>query len=159
MDTHVRVLGILNIIFGTLSAIFGVTIFSIFGGIPEMYAAAQVDFWMAALLAIVLFHSAVAVPCIALGVAVMQYSDAAKSMMIVTSALNLLNVPFGPFVGGYGLWVLLSPETDPLFSEPPGRTAKRKRPNAGGAEPEEAGIPKLKRTSILRSSGADAGPQ
>ena len=37
--------------------------------------------------------------------------------MIVLSALHLVNIPIGTILGIYGLWVLLSKETDLLFGE------------------------------------------
>ena len=36
--------------------------------------------------------------------------------MIVLSALHLINIPFGTVLAVYGLWVLLSKETESLFS-------------------------------------------
>jgi len=36
-------------------------------------------------------------------------------MLTVISAVNILDVPVGTILGAYGLWVLLTPETDPLF--------------------------------------------
>jgi hypothetical protein len=158
MDTHVKALGILNIAFGVLSAIFGIVTLFVYGGLPEMYAAAQVDFLVAALVASVLFHSAVAIPCMVLGTAVMRYNDNAKSLLIVVSALNLLNVPVGSVIGAYGLWVLLTPETDPLFAEPPRRAGQQKRPVAAAGKVEENDIRAVNGTSILRSRRADAGP-
>jgi hypothetical protein len=157
MDTHVKALGIINIIFGALSAIFASFTLISFRGFPELFAAAEADFTVAALVASVSFHALLAVPCIVLGSLIMRYNDTAKSLLIVVSALNLLNMPLGSLVGGYGLWVLLQPETDPLFIDPPGRRATRKKHGAP-AEPQEQAHPKVKGTSILRSRGADAGP-
>ena len=37
--------------------------------------------------------------------------------MIVLSAINLINIPFGTVLGIYGLWVLLTRETELLFRE------------------------------------------
>jgi len=30
-------------------------------------------------------------------------------------AINLINIPFGTIMGAYGLWVLLSSETERMF--------------------------------------------
>lgn len=160
MDTHVKALGIINIVFGALSALFVILAVASFGGIPELFFAAGADFTVAALVASLFFHAIVAVPCIALGFLIMRYHDGAKSILIIVSALNLLNMPLGSLVGGYGLWVLLQPETDPLFADPPWRRSARKK-NARVSEKEkvEEGPKKVKGTSILRSRGADTGPQ
>jgi hypothetical protein len=37
-------------------------------------------------------------------------------LAIVVSALHLINIPFGTALGIYGLWVLLSPEAQRLFT-------------------------------------------
>ena len=157
MDTHVRALGIMNIVFGVLSAIFVIATLSLGGGVSELFVAAQADFTVAALFASMMFHAVVGVPCIVLGFAVMRYSDPARSLLTAISALNLLNVPIGPIIGGYGLWVLLTPETDPLFSEPPRRAGQQKRPAAAERDADNTQV--VKGTSVLRSRGADAGPQ
>jgi hypothetical protein len=158
MDTHVKALGFMNIIFGALSVIFVISAIVGFGGFSELSAAAWADFAFAALFVSLIFHASVAIPCIVLGALVMRYNDGAKSLLIMVSAFNLLNVPLGPFVGGYGLWVLLQPETEPLFVDPPWRRGARKK-RGPGPQAQEPEAPKLKGTSILRSRGADAGPQ
>jgi hypothetical protein len=158
MDTHVKALGIINIVFGALSAIFGISTVAGFGGISPLLSAAYTDFAFAALLASAFFHTVVAIPCIVLGWLVMRYSDTAKSLLIIVSALNLLNMPLGPLVGGYGLWVLLTPETDPLFLNAPRRPGSRQPARKKRALQAKEAL-KVKGTSILRSRGADAGPQ
>jgi len=40
-------------------------------------------------------------------------------LTIVLSALDLLHVPFGTILGIYGLWVMLKPETEQLFTYTP----------------------------------------
>jgi hypothetical protein len=158
MDTHVRLLGILNIAFGLLCACFGVGTLIAYGSFGELYAASRADFQVAALAASAAFHTLVAVPCVLLGLAIMRYDDRAKSALIVVSALNLLNMPVGSIIGGYGLWVLMTPETDPLFAEPPQRKPVHKAVSASSkAQPAET-TPKVKGASILRSRGADVGP-
>lgn len=159
MDTHVKVLGILNIIFGVLSACFFLVTLVYFGSFKEMSAAAQADFTVAALVGCVAFHAIVAAPCIILGFATMQYHEWARSTLTVVSALNLLNVPVGSIIGGYGLWVLLSEESEPLFAEPPPNMKPRKRPPTPPAAPAQQEPPKAKSSSVLQSRPADAGPQ
>jgi hypothetical protein len=161
MDTHVRVLGVLNIIFGALSVcLFAVTLVY-FGSFQELYEASQADFTVAAFAAFVAFHAIVGVPCIVLGHATMRYREWGRSLLTVLSALNVLNVPVGSVIGGYGLWVLLSEESEPLFAQPPPDTKRRKRSRKApaAAADEDEKVPKVKSTSVLRSRGADAGPQ
>jgi hypothetical protein len=158
MDTHVRILGRLNIGFGILSVLFFVATVVTFGSLRSVYSAAQADFTIAAVFASMLFHGLVGIPCIVLGFATMRYREWARSLLTVVSALNLLNPPVGTFIGAYSLWVLLTPETDPLFTEAPPdrRLANRPKAAAGYEQPVR---PEVKGTSVLRSREADAGPQ
>jgi hypothetical protein len=64
-------------------------------------------------------HFFISIPCIVGGIFLRQLQEWSRGMMIVTSALNIMNVPVGSIIGAYGLWVLLTPETDPLFSHEP----------------------------------------
>ena len=55
------------------------------------------------------------IPGLAVGIGLVKFKEWARILGLVLSALNLLNVPFGTILGGYGLWVLLNKETEPLF--------------------------------------------
>jgi hypothetical protein len=65
--------------------------------------------WMMLLLILML-------PTIALGAGLLNYRPWARSIGTVIAIIELLNFPVGTVLGVYALWVLLSPETDPLFS-------------------------------------------
>ena len=49
------------------------------------------------------------------GVGLLGFKPWARVLTIILSAIELLNVPFGTALGVYGLWILLSRETEPLF--------------------------------------------
>jgi hypothetical protein len=120
MDIHVRNLGTLNIVFGVFSVLVSIALLATYGTPVTMYSSMSGNSISAALLIISAgFHMLLAIPCIAGGIYLRSYVEWSRSVITVTSALNLLNVPFGSVLGCYGLWVLLTPETDPLFSEPP----------------------------------------
>lgn len=59
------------------------------------------------------------IPGIIAGIGVMQYRSWGRIVMIVLSALDLINVPLGTALGIYGLWVMLNKETEQLFLRPP----------------------------------------
>jgi len=56
------------------------------------------------------------VPAILVGLGLMRFRPWARSVGTVMAILELLNIPIGTAIGIYALWVLISPETDPLFS-------------------------------------------
>ncbi len=123
MQTHVRLLGWLHIVFGAIGVLIGGSIFLLFGGIagvvtmaepgPDAFVAVPILGFIGALvLGIMLVLS---VPGIVIGAGLLSMQPWARIGMIVLSALHLLNFPFGTALGAYGLWALLSPEVTAAF--------------------------------------------
>ena len=69
-------------------------------------------------LVLVTFIVVLSLPGIIVGVGLYQRRSWARIGGIVISVFDLIMVPFGTIVGIYGLWVLLSKETEPLFAPP-----------------------------------------
>jgi hypothetical protein len=124
MADHVRILAVLNIIFGAIGLFIALIILAIFGGIAGMIgvAAQQPDAQIAMPLlgiigaAIFVFVLALSLPGIIAGIGLLKFQPWARILTIVLSALNLLNVPIGTALGVYGLWVLLHQDTERLFA-------------------------------------------
>jgi hypothetical protein len=57
----------------------------------------------------------ISAPGIVAGIGLLHFRNWARILTIVLSALQLMNLPFGTALGIYGLWVLLSQRTEPLF--------------------------------------------
>ena len=55
------------------------------------------------------------IPSIIAGVGLLGYRTWARWMTVVLCALDLTNVPLGTALGVYGLWAMLSNETEVLF--------------------------------------------
>jgi hypothetical protein len=119
MDTHVRTLGTVNILFGVCSALLGLVVLIAYGGPFGLYNAFADNILGLLIAGSVTFNLLLSVPCIVGGVYLRSFAEWSRGLVIVTSALNILNPPAGSIIGCYGLWVLLTPETDPLFSNPP----------------------------------------
>ena len=134
MDTHVRTLGLANILvgIGCLVLCLGVLIAS--GGPIGLYNSYSDNALGFLVTAIVVLNIFLAIPCIIGGIFLRKFAEWSRSLVIVTSALNILNMPVGSILGCYGLWVLLTPETDPLFSAPPpDRRPKKPAPAAASS--------------------------
>lgn|SRR6476620_2122410 len=116
MDTHVKALSTANILMGVFGVLFGAAVFILFGGPVGMYRTMNDDILGILLAGSVIFHMLLVIPCIVVGISLRSFTEWSRGFAIVVSALNLLNFPLGCIVGAYGLWVLLAPETDPLFS-------------------------------------------
>ena len=124
METHVKVLAVLYIIFGVLGTLLGLGLMALLSFIGAAGAASDPDAWMAlpilgltgaALGAFILILS---LPGVIAGVGLLKFRPWARILTIILSALNLVNFPFGTIVGGYGLWVMLSQDGARLFANP-----------------------------------------
>ena len=128
MASHVKALGILNILFGVVGIVIGLFILFVFGGIAAFVgmtdqsdgAFVAVPVLGAIGTFLFLFLLVLSLPGLIAGIGLMNFKPWARTLGIVVSALNLLNVPFGTALGVYGLWVLLSKDGEKLFERPGG---------------------------------------
>lgn len=128
MDTHVKILGILHIVFGALGLLAGLFVMALFGGIAglvgafgnggESIIAIPILGGIGALVLIACL--VLSLPGLIAGIGLVKYRPWARVLTIILSVLNLFNFPFGTALGVYGLWVLLSTDTQRLFN---GRSA------------------------------------
>jgi hypothetical protein len=124
MTKHVRILGILHIVFGGIGLLLGVLGLLFFGGLAAFIGVSDpnegafVAAPMLGIIATMIFSFAVllSLPGIIVGVGLLNVRPWARVGGIVLSAIELLHVPFGTALGVYGLWILLSNETERLFA-------------------------------------------
>jgi hypothetical protein len=119
MDTHVRTLGFLNIIYAVLGALGAFGAIALSGGLRELYASFDDPMMGMIVATMVVLHAITALPSLVGGLFVIRYHSWARVLLIITSALDTLTVPIGTLLGLYGLWVLLTPEVEPLFNDSP----------------------------------------
>ncbi len=123
MATHVKVIGILHVVMGAFGLLVAVGILALFFGLAGLasVSAEARDAWVAipilgSIGAFVFTIVAVlSLPSVIAGVGLLMFKPWARILTIVLSVLHLFNVPFGTALGIYGLWALLSPETELLF--------------------------------------------
>ncbi len=123
MLTHVKTLGILNIVLSSLGILAAVLALLFFGGIAGIVGMACQDegrLIAVPILGLVgslifILVMLVSIPGVIAGVGLLKLRPWARILSIVISAVNILNFPFGTALGVYGLWVLLSNETIALF--------------------------------------------
>lgn len=122
MDTHVRVLAVLHIVMGGIGIVIGLGCLVLFGGIagivgvagePDALVAIPILSLIGGVIFIILLI--LSLPSIIAGIGLLKYLPWARTLSTVLNAINLLSVPVGTAIGIYGLWVLLSRETEPLF--------------------------------------------
>jgi hypothetical protein len=124
VETHVKVLAILYIVFGAFFVLGAMAIVVMFGGASAIVGAAAEGEDAAIALPIIgltgmalsAFLVAIGAPGLIAGIGMWKFAGWARILGIVLAALNLLNIPFGTMLGAYGLWVLLNKDTERLFS-------------------------------------------
>jgi hypothetical protein len=123
MDTHVKVLGVLQIAFGGIGLMFALLLVFVFGGAAgivgasgDPQAAIAVPIIGLTGMALIGFLVLVSLPSVIVGIGLLKRRPWARIAGIVISLMSLVMVPFGTVVGVYGLWVLFSKETEPLFT-------------------------------------------
>jgi hypothetical protein len=124
MRQHIKILGILNIVWGSLGILGGLVILLIFGGVFGIVQAVSVRQPDAAValpiigivgMALSVLLLILSIPSIIAGIGLLQYKNWAKIMAVIVSALHLFSIPFGTALGIYGLWVLCSEKSQECF--------------------------------------------
>ncbi|HVP46235.1 MAG TPA: hypothetical protein VMT32_06620 [Bryobacteraceae bacterium] len=126
MAEHVKILGILHVVYGMLGILAGLIIMLVFGGLAGVVSVADhsgdarvavpILGGIGAFVFILLL--VLSLPGIIAGFGLIERQPWARMLTIVLSALELMSVPFGTVLGIYGLWVLLSPGGEELFRQP-----------------------------------------
>jgi len=126
MADHVKILGVLHVVYGMFGILAGIIVMLIFGGLAGLVSVA--DHSGDALIAVPILGGigafvfvlllALSLPGIVAGFGLLQLQPWARILAIVLSALELMSVPLGTVLGIYGLWVLLSPNGEQLFRRP-----------------------------------------
>ncbi len=123
MAQHVKILGILHIIFGALGVLGAMAALLIFGGVSALVAADHSSDSLAAIpiLGVIagfvfILVMALSLPGLIIGIGLVQFRPWARLGGIVLSAFDLLGFPFHTALGIYGLWALLNRETELLFA-------------------------------------------
>src|SRR4051794_4159772 len=116
MDTHVQRLGVWSMVFGITATVCSLLALWYFGGLFGVFNYSTDQRTGFVVTALVVVNLLLGPPCIACGYYLTLYDDRPHLAMIPVCVMNILNLPFGTILGIYGLWVLFTPETDPLFA-------------------------------------------
>lgn len=127
MQTHVKVLGVLYLAVGGCMLVAALFLVVTMGGAAGIVGAAAdpedaaiaIPILGIAGTALAGFLGLFALPSLITGYGLVTFKPWARIVGIVLSAISLINIPFGTIIGVYGLWVLLSKETERLFDAAP----------------------------------------
>ena len=124
MQTHVKVVAVLLIVFSALGVMLALgmgAIFSFAGMASAGSDGAEIALPILGMTGtlVTIFFLAVSLPGLIAGFGLLSFKPWARILGIVICAINLINIPFGTIFGIYGLWVLLNKDTERLFSPGP----------------------------------------
>ncbi|HSA97335.1 MAG TPA: hypothetical protein VLJ16_14895 [Acidobacteriota bacterium] len=128
MKDHVKVIGILWIIYGVLFLALALLALLVFFGVATIPNVEDVEPGLLRLIGIFVssFLGLIALPQIIGGLGLIGCREWARILMLVLSFISLPNVPFGTFLGAYTMVVLFNRETVRMFHE--GSTAPAAAP-------------------------------
>lgn len=121
MNDHVKIIGILWIVFGGISLLAAAFLFTLLMGvsfIPDIESPAPgiirfVGFFAGSFLALL------GLPKILGGWGLLKGKEWGRILTLVVSFLSLLNVPLGTALGIYSIVILMDKRTTALFQNPP----------------------------------------
>jgi len=123
MQTHVKVLGVLQLIFGGLALLLAIAVgmgLGLLGSIVGQSGDPDANVGGAVLGLVGVAASVIiglgGVLNVAAGVGLLQRKSWGRILGIICCALSLVSFPFGTILGIYGLWVLFNKETQALFA-------------------------------------------
>ena len=127
MQTHVKVLAVLFIVLSAFGVLGALALMAVFGGAAGIVGAAADSEGAAIALPIIgitgtlltIFLLVLSLPGLIAGFGLLSFKPWARILSIVLCALHLINIPIGTIFGAYGLWVLLSKDSEQLFSGSP----------------------------------------
>src|SRR5580765_3288151 len=128
METHVKVLGVLNIVMGVLGLCAAFLLLIVFGGVaglvgaggdPDAHIAVPIIGLTGA--ALVVFVVAMSLPAVIIGYGLYRMRPWSRLAGIVLSIIALLSFPIGTILGISGWGVLFNKGVHTLF-EPAGPT-------------------------------------
>jgi len=125
METHVKVLGALEIAMGVFMLLGALMIVLVFGVAADAVRVSDSPNTTIALpligitgMALVTFLLTLSLPGIIVGIGLLGLRPWARIAGMVLSILGMTMIPFGTIIGAYGLWVLFSKDTERLFAPP-----------------------------------------
>lgn len=118
MERHIKLLGALYIIFGSLFLIgaiviyFALTTAGLLSGDETAIFVTEI-----VALAVGAFLLVISIPGIIAGIGLLKYRLWAKTLALIIGLINLINFPIGTIIGVYTIWVLMNSQTEKFFAD------------------------------------------
>jgi hypothetical protein len=122
MKSHVNFLGVLQVTWGAIGLVLGLSLLLLAGGAAAIVRAAPGDSWTAVMTALLFLMFATALGLggwanVWVGRGLRQLRPSGRTGAFVVSVINLFVLPFGTALAIYSFWVLLHNDARALFIE------------------------------------------
>jgi len=120
MRPRVTVVGILHIGIGIIGLIGGAIVFLALGWASTYVADPDIDFLLPTL-AVIIGGGIALLSAIEIigGIGLLGYRNWARILVLILSAMQLINIPIGTAIGIYSIVILVHADTTPLFEMHP----------------------------------------
>ncbi len=118
MEKHITIVAVLNIVFGTLGILIGITTLAAISGgglISRDPTAMKITGIVGP--AIGFFFFLTSLPEVIGGIGLLKRRGWARVLVMIIAVLDLLEIPIGTAIGIYTLWVLVNEKTAQLFAQ------------------------------------------
>ena len=117
MEGHVTAVGALCIGLSALAILVGGFIFVLLAGIGFVSHDGDASAVLSTIGFIIGgFLTIISIPGIIGGIGLLKRKEWARILVLVISALQLINIPIGTVIGAYSIWVLVQQETVRMFN-------------------------------------------
>lgn len=117
-EEHVKILGIIYIVFGALGILGSIVILSVLMGGSFLTGEEEAIFALTlAGFIISSYGILISLPGIIGGIGLIYHRGWARILVVILGILKLLNIPVGTAIGIYTLWVLMQDDTVKLFEK------------------------------------------
>jgi hypothetical protein len=117
MEQHVRILGILYVIYGVFLLVIAGCLFAFMTGIGFLTNDREAAWIMSGVgMAVAGVIAVLSIPTIITGIGLQRFRPWARIVGLILAVFKVLHFPIGTAVAIYAFWVLLNDKTTPLFA-------------------------------------------
>lgn len=116
MEKHLTAVAALHVGLSILGGLIGIFVFVLLTGIGVIVREKEAFFILSTIgTGVGVFFLVLSVPGIIGGIGLFKRKEWARILVLILSAIELLNIPFGTALGIYAIWVLVQENTIQLF--------------------------------------------
>ena len=120
MEKHLTAVAALQVGLSILGVLLGIFVFVLLTGIGVIAQEKEALFILSTIgTGVGVFFLVISVPGIIGGIGLFKRKEWARILVLILSAIDLLNIPIGTALGIYSIWVLVQKETIQLFRQQP----------------------------------------